>query len=128
MGRGVVGKSTWESAQVSVCVCVTNVCVSHSFGSSIIQQKLCKHFALRDHQLTDRATQKMVISDQGVLIECDPQMKQFILYLDEKRPLGSKLVLKDLDATHVFVDSKHVDFIKNQVEDLMEQVNYAEPT
>lgn len=68
----------------------------------------------------------MVVSDKGVLIECDPQMKQFILYLDEKRPSGSKLVLKDLDATHVFVESKCVDFIKTQIDDLMEQVNYAE--
>lgn len=70
----------------------------------------------------------MVVSDKGVLIECDPQMKQFILYLDEKRPIGSKLVLKDLDATHVFVESKFVDFIKTQIDDLMEQVNYAEQT
>lgn len=68
----------------------------------------------------------MVVVDKGVLIECDPQMKQFILYLDDKRPIGSKLVLKDLDATHIFVDSKYVDFIKTQIEDLMEQVNYAE--
>lgn len=68
----------------------------------------------------------MVVSDKGVLIECNPQMKQFILYLDEKQPVGSKLVLKDLDATHVFVESKYVDLIKTQIEDLMEQVNYAE--
>lgn len=68
----------------------------------------------------------MVVSDKGVLIECDPQMKQFILYLDEKQPIGSKLVLRDLDATHVFVESKYVDLIKSQIDDLMEQVNYAE--
>lgn len=68
----------------------------------------------------------MVVVDKGVLIECDPQMKQFILYLDEKQQAGSKIVLKDLDATHVFVETKYVDFIKNQIEDLMEQVNYAE--
>lgn len=68
----------------------------------------------------------MVVSDIGVLIKCDPQMKQFILYLDEKQPAGSKLVLKDLDATHVFVDTKYVDFIKTKIDDLMEQVNYAE--
>lgn len=68
----------------------------------------------------------MVVSDKGVLIECDPQMKQFILFLDEKQPIGSKIVLKDLDATHVFVESKYVDQIKTQIDDLMEQVNYAE--
>lgn len=68
----------------------------------------------------------MVVSDKGVLIECDPQMKQFILYLDEQRPVGSKLVLKDLDATHVFVDSNQVEFIKKEIDDLMEKVNYVE--
>lgn len=68
----------------------------------------------------------MVVVDKGTLIECDPQMKQFILYLDEKRTSETKLVLKDLDATHLFVDTKYVDFIKTQIEDLMEQVNYAE--
>ena len=68
----------------------------------------------------------MVVADKGVLIECDPQMKQFILHLDEKRPVGAKLVLKDLDATHVFVETQYVEYIKNEIEDLMEQVNYAE--
>lgn len=68
----------------------------------------------------------MVVVDQGTLIECDPQMKQFILYLDEKRPIGQKLVIKDLDATHVFVETKEVESLKNQIDDLMEQVNYTE--
>lgn len=68
----------------------------------------------------------MVVVDQGTLIECDPQMKQFILYLDEKRPVGKKLVIKDLDATHVFVETKEVESLKNQIDDLMEQVNYTE--
>jgi len=68
----------------------------------------------------------MVVVNKGVLIECDPQMKQFILYLDEKREAGSKIVLKDLDATHVFVETEHLEFIKEQIEDLMDEVNYAE--
>lgn len=68
----------------------------------------------------------MVVSDQGTLIECDPQMKQFILFLDEKQPVGSKIVLRDLDATHVFVDSSHVERIKSEIDELMERVNYVE--
>lgn len=68
----------------------------------------------------------MVAVDQGVLIECDPQMKQFILFLDEKRPGGDKIVIKDLDSTHIFVESHSVRTIKEQIEDLMEQVNYTE--
>lgn len=68
----------------------------------------------------------MVVCDSGTLIQCDPQMKQFILYLDEKQPIGSKIVLKDLDATHLFVETKSVELIKTQMDDLMDQVNYAE--
>ena len=68
------------------------------------------------------------MSDKGVLIECAPQMKQFILFLDDKQPDGNRIVLKDLDATHLFIDEKYVDLIKNKIEDLMEQVNYAEPS
>jgi TFIIH basal transcription factor complex TTD-A subunit len=63
----------------------------------------------------------MVVSNEGVLIKCDPQMKQFILFLDEKQPPGSKIVLKDLDATHVFVETKYVETIKSKIEELMEQ-------
>lgn len=61
------------------------------------------------------------MSDKGVLIECDPQMKQFILYQDDLRPPGKKIVLKDLDATHVFVDSNSVEFLKEKIDALMEQ-------
>lgn len=63
----------------------------------------------------------MVTSNAGILIECDAQMKQFILFLDEKQPTGSKIVIKDLDATHVFVETKYVDTIKAKIEELMEQ-------
>lgn len=66
----------------------------------------------------------MVVVNKGVLIECDPQMKQFILHLDDKKT--EKLVLKDLDATHLFVESEFVNRIKNEIDDLMERVNYTE--
>lgn len=63
----------------------------------------------------------MVVSDKGVLIECDPQMKQFILYQDDLRPPGQKIVLKDLDATHVFVDSNSTEFLREKIDALLEQ-------
>lgn len=68
----------------------------------------------------------MVVSLQGVLIECDPQMKQFILYLDEKQDTKSKIVLQDLDATHVFVESNSVNDIKEKIEQLMDQATFTE--
>lgn len=68
----------------------------------------------------------MVVVDEGVLIECKPHMKQFILWMDDQEPAGSKFVIKDLDATHIFVDSKCINKIKTNIDDLMEKVNYAE--
>ena len=37
---------------------------------------------------------KMVNVMKGVLVKCDPAMKQFLLHLDEKLKLGSKFVLQ----------------------------------
>ncbi len=31
---------------------------------------------------------------KGVLVECDPAMKQFLLHLDEKLIIGTKFVLQ----------------------------------
>ncbi|CAB4065409.1 TTDA [Lepeophtheirus salmonis] len=39
----------------------------------------------------------------SVLVECDPAMKQFLLYLDERAELGTRFVVQDLDATHLFI-------------------------
>lgn len=37
---------------------------------------------------------KMVNVTKGVLVECDPAMKQFLLHLDEKEEFGRKFVLQ----------------------------------
>ena len=36
----------------------------------------------------------MVNVTKGVLVECDPAMKQFLLHLDEKEEFGRKFVLQ----------------------------------
>ena len=68
----------------------------------------------------------MVHVTKGILIECDPQMKQFLLHLDESNALGSKFILQDLDATHLFVDPTMIDVLKTKIDDLMDQINYVE--
>lgn len=68
----------------------------------------------------------MVQVMKGILIECDPQMKQFLLHLDETDALGCKFVIQDLDATHVFVSSDIIDTLKAKIDDLMDQINYVE--
>lgn len=68
----------------------------------------------------------MVNAQTGVLIECDPQMKQFLLHLDETNALGGKFILQDLDSTHIFIDSTSLTRLTNEIDDLMEKINFVE--
>lgn len=51
----------------------------------------------------------------GFLISCDVPTKQFILYLNELKPVDKKFILQDLDATHVLVKHEIKDFIVNEI-------------
>uniref|UniRef100_A0A9L0JKW3 General transcription and DNA repair factor IIH subunit TFB5 n=1 Tax=Equus asinus TaxID=9793 RepID=A0A9L0JKW3_EQUAS len=52
---------------------------------------------------------------KGVLIECDPAMKQFLLYLDESNALGKKFIIQDIDDTHVFVIAELVNVLQERL-------------
>ncbi|KAM3674793.1 general transcription factor IIH subunit 5 isoform 1-T1 [Ammospiza maritima maritima] len=67
---------------------------------------------------------KMVNVLKGVLVECDPAMKQFLLYLDESNALGKKFIIQDLDETHVFVLAELVNFLQERVGELMDQNSF----
>lgn len=62
---------------------------------------------------------------KGVIVECDPAMKQYILYLDEKNLLGSKFILQDLDETHLFITSDVIEQIQNKLDELMDNNSFA---
>jgi TFIIH basal transcription factor complex TTD-A subunit len=62
---------------------------------------------------------------KGVLVECDPAVKQFLLHLDETMALGQKFILQDLDETHVFVSSDVPEKLKVKLDELMEQNSYS---
>ncbi|XP_061756503.1 general transcription factor IIH subunit 5 [Nerophis ophidion] len=66
----------------------------------------------------------MVNVHKGVLVECDPAMKQFLLFLDETMALGKKFILKDLDETHVFILSEVVQTLQERVGELMDQNSF----
>jgi TFIIH basal transcription factor complex TTD-A subunit len=68
----------------------------------------------------------MVHVQKGVLIECDPQMKQFLLHLDESNALGLRFITQDLDSTHLFVSSDIIDTLKNKIDDLMDQISFVD--
>ncbi|KAL3052447.1 general transcription factor IIH subunit 5 [Gymnodraco acuticeps] len=66
----------------------------------------------------------MVNVHKGVLVECDPAMKQFLLFLDEKMALGKKFILKDLDDTHLFILEEVVKTLQERVGELMDQNSF----
>ncbi|XP_077567614.1 general transcription factor IIH subunit 5 [Stigmatopora nigra] len=67
----------------------------------------------------------MVNVHKGVLVECDPAMKQFLLYLDETMALGRKFILKDLDDTHVFITTDVVQTLQERVGKLIDQNSFT---
>ncbi|XP_029705545.1 general transcription factor IIH subunit 5 isoform X1 [Takifugu rubripes] len=70
------------------------------------------------------AAVNMVNVHKGVLIECDPAMKEFLLHLDETMALGKKFILKDLDETHLFILAEVVQTLQERVGELMDQNSF----
>lgn len=61
------------------------------------------------------------IKSSGYLVTCDAPTKQFILHLNEAKPVEKKFVLQDLDATHLLIKSKSREEILTQVERWMDE-------
>ncbi|KAK5978693.1 TFIIH basal transcription factor complex TTD-A subunit [Trichostrongylus colubriformis] len=59
----------------------------------------------------------------GVLVTCDSAMRQLLMHLDESRALASKLIVKELDETHFFIDPEIVRIFKEKLDQLREQMN-----
>lgn len=68
----------------------------------------------------------MVSAQRGILVECDPQMREFLLHLDETNALGTKFVIEKLDATHLFIERTVLDRLINEIDDLMDRINFVE--
>ncbi|EDV57811.1 general transcription factor IIH subunit 5 [Drosophila ficusphila] len=66
----------------------------------------------------------MVNVMKGVLVECDPAMKQFLLHLDEKLALGRKFIIQDLDENHLFISTDIVEVLQARVDDLMDRISF----
>jgi len=65
----------------------------------------------------------MVNVTKGVLVECDPAMKQFLLHLDEREALGRKFVLNDLDETHLFVSAEIIKVLQEKIDELLDKMS-----
>lgn len=52
---------------------------------------------------------------------CDAPTKQFILHLNESKPVEKRFVLQDLDATHLLIKAKAREEILAKVEKWMDE-------
>ena len=52
----------------------------------------------------------------GYLVSCDIPTKQFILHLNDVKPVDKRFILEDLDATHLLVKHKARAEILQEVE------------
>ena len=58
----------------------------------------------------------------GTLITTDIPTKQLIVYINKEN--RDKIILKDLDDTHVLVDSRYVQYLRDEVARLLERNMY----
>ncbi|PAV62988.1 hypothetical protein WR25_03880 [Diploscapter pachys] len=65
----------------------------------------------------------MVNVKKGILVTCDPAMRQLLIHLDESLTLGSKFIYKELDETHLFIDKEIVPILEEKLDQIMEQMN-----
>ncbi|CAG0925773.1 unnamed protein product [Notodromas monacha] len=65
----------------------------------------------------------MVQVSKGVLVTCDPPMRQFLIWLDEKEKLGRKFILLDLDSTHLFISADVVNELMEKVDEWMDRIS-----
>jgi TFIIH basal transcription factor complex TTD-A subunit len=59
--------------------------------------------------------------DPGVLITCDPPMKQFILYINETE--APPFVIANLDATHLVIHQDYVEKVQTKIAQYVEEQN-----
>nr|VZI03359.1 unnamed protein product [Spirometra erinaceieuropaei] len=66
----------------------------------------------------------MVNVHKGILIKCDPAMKQFLIHLSENLILGTQFLYNDLDECHIFIDPEVLPRLQEQVDNLMEKLSF----
>ncbi|XP_019758774.1 general transcription factor IIH subunit 5 [Dendroctonus ponderosae] len=66
----------------------------------------------------------MVNVMKGVLVKCDPAMKQFLLHLDETLKLGRKFIIQELDEHHLFISADILVTLQAKIDDLMDQISF----
>ncbi|KAL8283737.1 hypothetical protein RQP46_005532 [Phenoliferia psychrophenolica] len=68
----------------------------------------------------------MVKATKGVLVTCDPAVKQILLQLDETGT--ERFIIQELDDTHVLISADSVERIKQDLQVQLERNNYVAQT
>ena len=68
----------------------------------------------------------MVQIQTGIVVTCDPQMRQFLLHLDATNELGQRFVLQELDSTHLLIIPEILNTLKSKIDDLMDKFSFIE--
>ena len=66
----------------------------------------------------DQTLSNVVVSS-GTLITTDIPTKQLIVYLNERN--DNKIIIQDLDDTHVLIDPRYLEYVTEECERLHEQ-------
>lgn len=64
---------------------------------------------------------RMVKAVKGVLLECDPTVKQIVLNLNER----GNFVIEDLDETHLFVEASCVQELQYELDRILDENSYT---
>ncbi|KAJ2740298.1 hypothetical protein GGI20_005885 [Coemansia sp. BCRC 34301] len=62
----------------------------------------------------------MVKAVKGTLIECDPAAREVLLKLNTK----DQFIIEDLDNTHLFINSTHLERVQRALDELMNSNTY----
>jgi TFIIH basal transcription factor complex TTD-A subunit len=68
------------------------------------------------------SNQSGVTTASGLLLTCDPPMKQFIMHLNDKKSADKKFIIEDVDATHLLIKGEVRDEISRKVDEWMDEV------
>ncbi|KAI9097005.1 TFIIH subunit TTDA/Tfb5 [Phlyctochytrium arcticum] len=68
----------------------------------------------------------MVRATKGALLECDPAVKEIVLDLDNKRSDSGepRFIIEQLDETHLFIDLAVLDWLKDKLDEILEENTY----
>uniref|UniRef100_A0A8C8YV17 General transcription and DNA repair factor IIH subunit TFB5 n=1 Tax=Prolemur simus TaxID=1328070 RepID=A0A8C8YV17_PROSS len=80
-----------------------------SVGGAFLRSSTCSYW------------EKLVAMVKGVCIDYGPATEQLLLYLDDSNALGKKLIIQDIDESHVFIIAELVNVFQERVSELMDQ-------